>query len=151
MSSTSKSAFWRGVRHGLPFLIVVMPFAALFGVLATEAGMALPETLGFSVLIIAGAAQFAALQQMIEGAPLVIVILTALAVNLRMAMYSAALVPHRNNPASAARRLGVSYAAWMRNLTNQNVWNAALSAIASEPGLDQARVAQLRAAVRAAR
>ena len=94
MSSTPKSKFWRGVRDGLPFVIVVGPFSVLFGVLATEAGIALPEAMGFSVLIIAGAAQFAALQQIVEGAPVAIVIATALAVNLRMAMYSAALVPH---------------------------------------------------------
>jgi predicted branched-subunit amino acid permease len=92
-SSTATSAFWRGARDALPFLLVVGPFALLFGVVATEAGFAVLEALAFSVLVIAGAAQFAALQQMSENAPTLIVILTALAVNLRMAMYSAALLP----------------------------------------------------------
>jgi predicted branched-subunit amino acid permease len=92
-SSTAMSAFWRGARDALPFLLVVGPFALLFGVVATEAGFAILEALAFSVLVIAGAAQFAALQQMSENAPTIIVILTALAVNLRMAMYSAALLP----------------------------------------------------------
>jgi predicted branched-subunit amino acid permease len=92
-SSTATSAFWRGARDALPFLLVVGPFALLFGVVATEAGFAVIEALAFSVLVIAGAAQFAALQQMSEDAPTFIVILTALAVNLRMAMYSAALLP----------------------------------------------------------
>jgi predicted branched-subunit amino acid permease len=92
-SPTATSAFWRGARDALPFLLVVGPFALLFGVVATEAGLAIIEALAFSVLVIAGAAQFAALQQMSENAPTIIVILTALAVNLRMAMYSAALLP----------------------------------------------------------
>jgi predicted branched-subunit amino acid permease len=92
-SSTAKSAFGRGARDALPFLLVVGPFALLFGVVATEAGFDIVETFAFSVLVIAGAAQFAALQQMSENAPTIIVILTALAVNLRMAMYSAALLP----------------------------------------------------------
>ena len=92
-SSTATSAFWRGARDALPFLLVVGPFALLFGVVATEAGFGVLEALAFSVLVIAGAAQFAALQQMSENAPTLIVILTALAVNLRMAMYSAALLP----------------------------------------------------------
>jgi len=48
----------------------------------------------FSVLVIAGASQFSALALMAENAPTIIVLLTSLAVNLRMAMYSAALVPH---------------------------------------------------------
>jgi predicted branched-subunit amino acid permease len=93
-SSTAKSVFWRGARDALPFALVVGPFAMLFGVVATEAGLDIVETMAFSVLVIAGASQFAALQQMAENAPTIIVILTALAVNLRMAMYSAALVPH---------------------------------------------------------
>src|SRR6056297_2366962 len=93
-SSTVKTAFWRGARDALPFVLVVGPFAMLFGVVATEAGLDLLATMGFSVLDIAGASQFAALQQMTEGAPVLVAIATALAVNLRMAMYSAALLPH---------------------------------------------------------
>jgi predicted branched-subunit amino acid permease len=85
--------YGRGVRHGAPFVLVVMPFSVLFGVVATEAGLNLAEVMGFSVLVIAGAAQFTALQLMVENAPIWIVLATALAVNLRMAMYSASLAP----------------------------------------------------------
>jgi len=97
-TTTSKSlvegsAFWRGMRDGAPFVLVVGPFAVLFGVLATEAGLSVLETLAFSVVVIAGAAQFTALQLMMENAPTLIVLASALAVNLRMAMYSAALTP----------------------------------------------------------
>lgn len=93
-SPPSTGAFRRGVHAGLPFVIVVGPFGLLFGVVATEAGLDLAATLGMSLLVVAGAAQFTALQLMIDQAPTLIVILTALAVNLRMAMYSAALTPH---------------------------------------------------------
>jgi predicted branched-subunit amino acid permease len=92
-SSTAISAFWRGARDALPFTIVVGPFALVFGVVATEAGLDVIETFAFSFFVIAGASQFAALQQMSENAPTLIVVLTALAVNLRMAMYSASLLP----------------------------------------------------------
>lgn len=91
---SAMSSYWRGVRDGLPFLLVVAPFALLFGVLATEAGLSVAETLAFSVVVIAGAAQFTALQLMTEHAPTLIVIASALAVNLRMAMYSASITPH---------------------------------------------------------
>lgn len=91
--TTPHTAYWEGVRDGLPFILVVAPFALLFGVVATEAGLNVWETLAFSVVVIAGAAQFTALQLMQENAPTVIVLASALAVNLRMAMYSAALVP----------------------------------------------------------
>lgn len=88
------STYRRGVLDGLPFLIIAVPFAMLFGVTAAEAGLNLIEAFAFSTVVIAGAAQFAALALMKEQAPVLIVLATALAVNLRMAMYSAALVPH---------------------------------------------------------
>jgi len=88
------SVYWRGVRHGVPFLLVVGPFAVLFGVVATEAGLSLAQVMGFSVLVIAGAAQFTAVQLMLENAPILLILGAALAVNLRMAMYSASLAPH---------------------------------------------------------
>jgi predicted branched-subunit amino acid permease len=73
---------------------VVAPFGLLFGAVSSEAGLNLLETMTMTVLVIAGAAQFTALALLDEQAPTLIVIVAALAVNLRMAMYSAALVPH---------------------------------------------------------
>ncbi len=109
MTYTSpKSAFWAGFRDALPFITVAAPFALLFGVLATEAGLNVFETLAFSVVVIAGAAQFTALQLMEENAPTVIILASALAVNLRMAMYSAALTPHLG-AASLGRRIIAAY------------------------------------------
>lgn len=90
----AKSPYWDGVRDGAPFVLVVVPFAMLFGVFATDAGLTLAQVMGFTVLVIAGAAQFAALQLMLENASIAFVLLAALAVNLRMAMYSASLVPY---------------------------------------------------------
>lgn len=92
--TSAKSCFTRGVRDALPFLLVVGPFALLFGVVGSEAGLNIAEVMGFSVLVIAGAAQFTALSLMQENAPTVVVLATSLAVNLRMAMYSASLVPY---------------------------------------------------------
>ncbi|MGR3549861.1 AzlC family ABC transporter permease [Pseudooceanicola sp.] len=94
MSSTLYSPYWRGVRDGLPFLLVIAPFSLLFGVVATEAGLNVFEALSFSIMVIAGASQFAAVQLLQDNAPTIIVILSALAVNLRMAMYSASLTAH---------------------------------------------------------
>ena len=92
--ATTKSAYWAGVRDGLPFIVMVVPFALLFGVVGIEAGLSMAQTMSFSVLVSAGASQFAALQLMLENAAIGFVLLAALAVNLRMAMYSAALAPH---------------------------------------------------------
>ncbi|UWQ21413.1 AzlC family ABC transporter permease [Jannaschia sp. W003] len=101
-------AFRRGVLDGLPFIVIMAPFGALFGVLATEAGLRLDQTLAFSAVVIAGAAQFTALGLMDAGAPVAVVLLSALAVNLRMMMYSAALVPHLGS-APRWQRAAASY------------------------------------------
>jgi predicted branched-subunit amino acid permease len=73
---------------------VVAPFGLLFGAVASDAGLSLLETMTMTIFVIAGAAQFTALALLQDHAPTLIVIAAALAVNLRMAMYSAALVPH---------------------------------------------------------
>lgn len=86
-------AFRDGIKDALPFLLVITPFGMLFGVVATEAGLNIVETMAMTFLVIAGAAQFTAIALLEENTPTLIVILTALAVNLRMALYSASLAP----------------------------------------------------------
>jgi len=93
-ASLPRRPLLHGVRAGAPFILVIVPFGLLFGVVGTEAGLNLAQVMGFTVLVIAGAAQFTALQLMVDAAPTLVVLATALAVNLRMAMYSAALVPY---------------------------------------------------------
>lgn len=88
------AAFRQGLLAGAPFLLVIIPFAVLFGVVGTEAGLNLAQVMAFSVLVIAGAAQFTAVQLLADNAPTLIALASALAVNLRMAMYSASLAPH---------------------------------------------------------
>jgi len=93
-STTVKTAYWHGFRDGAPFILMAFPFALLFGVIGTESGLAVSQTIAFSMLVIAGAAQFAALQLMLEDAAIGFVVLGGVVVNLRMLMYSASLVPY---------------------------------------------------------
>ena len=104
----SKSAFWAGYRDGLPFILVAGPFGMLFGLAAADMGLNLLETMSMTILVIAGASQFTALVLLEENAPTFIIILTALAVNLRMAMYSAAMVPYLGQ-ASRGMKLLLAY------------------------------------------
>ncbi|MBT5002067.1 MAG: branched-chain amino acid ABC transporter permease [Tateyamaria sp.] len=107
-STTTKSKYWSGMRDSAPFLLIVGPFSILFGVLATEAGLNIFEVMSFSLVVIAGAAQFTALQLMQDEAPTFIILISALAVNLRVAMYSAALTPYLGQSA-LWQRVCVSY------------------------------------------
>ncbi len=101
-------AYWQGFRAGAPFVLVVAPFGLLFGVVATEAGMDLWQTMAMTVLVIAGASQFAAVQLLSDHAPVLVAVATGLAVNMRMAMYSASLAPHLGK-ANLGRRALVAY------------------------------------------
>lgn len=85
------TCFARGMVQSLPFLVVLVPFALLFGVLSRATGLDLAATMGMSILVLAGASQLTMLQLFQQEASAIIVILSALAVNLRMAMYSASL------------------------------------------------------------
>ena len=67
------STYWAGVRGGAPFILMAAPFATLFGVIATDAGLTVAQAMGFSVLVIAGASLFAAMQMMFENASIAIV------------------------------------------------------------------------------
>lgn len=86
-------AFRYGMVQAIPMMIVIIPFGFLFGVVALEAGIDIAQTIGFSVLVLAGASQFTVVQLLSDNTPVWLVLLSGLAVNLRLAMYSASLVP----------------------------------------------------------
>lgn len=94
MSQAQRRALWRGMRDCSPFTVIVIPFAALFGVVARDAGLDILQVVAMSAIVIAGSAQFTALALLQDQAPVFVVLLASLGVNMRMAMYSAALVPH---------------------------------------------------------
>ncbi|MDF1873865.1 AzlC family ABC transporter permease [Vannielia sp.] len=126
-STTAKSTYGRGFRDSLPFTLVVTPFGVIFGVIGTEAGLNLLEVMTFTVLVIAGAAQITALQLMDDNAPTLVVIATALAVNARMAMYSASIAPHIS-AANGWAKAAVSY------LLMDQVYAASLLRYEENPG-----------------
>jgi predicted branched-subunit amino acid permease len=101
----SRAAFWRGFVSALPFLLVVGPFGLVFGQVAAEAGLHIMAARAVSVLVIAGTARFTSRQLPAERAPAAVAVLAGLAVNLRSAMHSAALVPQLGAAPPATRAL----------------------------------------------
>jgi 4-azaleucine resistance transporter AzlC len=89
-------------------MISLLPFGLIAGAASTSAGMDPWLALGMSLIVYAGASQLAAIALMAQHAPMAIVVLTVLVVNLRMVMYSAALAAHfRESP--PVRKWLVSY------------------------------------------
>lgn len=89
-----RNAFRDGIVAMTPLMIGVIPFGLIFGVTVTT--VEVNNLLGYatSIIIFAGAAQFATIDLMNQGAAAVVVIATALVINSRHFMYSAALAPH---------------------------------------------------------
>jgi len=85
--------FLQGLRDMLPMLLGAMPFGIIYGSLAGAAGLDAWQTIGMSVLVFAGSAQFIAISLLTGGATLAVLWLTTLVVNLRHALYSATLQP----------------------------------------------------------
>jgi 4-azaleucine resistance transporter AzlC len=66
------------------------------------------HAVGLSVLVFAGASQLAAIELFGENAPVVVVVVTVLVINLRMTMYSASLAPYLQ-AFSTRWRAGMAY------------------------------------------
>ena len=79
------------LREVLPVVIVVLPFGAVYGTVATSRGLTPAEALGLTASVYAGASQLAALQMVGAGAPLWAIILSVFALNFRHVLYSASL------------------------------------------------------------
>lgn len=83
-----------GVRDTLPLLLGIVPFALVSGVAAVKAGLTFLQAMGLSIVVFAGASQLAALGLVEQGAPLAVVVITAVVINLRMLMYSASIATY---------------------------------------------------------
>ncbi|WP_172329108.1 AzlC family ABC transporter permease [Mangrovicoccus sp. HB161399] len=124
-------AFWRGYRDCAPFILIVVPFSMLFGVVARDAGLDVLQTMSMAVLVIAGASQFTAVALLQDQAPVFAALAAALVVNLRMAMYSAALVPHLGHAPLGMRAL-------MAYLMVDQAFAVAARTYEDEPGMSRA-------------
>jgi 4-azaleucine resistance transporter AzlC len=90
----SRKDFIDGARDVLPLVPGFAPFGLIVGVASRELGLTVPEITGMSALMFAGTAQLAAVELFAQGAPVWVVIVTALLINLRFSMFSAAIEPY---------------------------------------------------------
>ncbi|MDP2400851.1 MAG: AzlC family ABC transporter permease, partial [Actinomycetota bacterium] len=69
-----------GMRDVAPILLGIVPFGLVAGSAVINAGFSLLEAIGMSLLVNAGASQIAATALFAEGAPLFVILGTALVV-----------------------------------------------------------------------
>ncbi|MCA9852191.1 MAG: AzlC family ABC transporter permease, partial [Dehalococcoidia bacterium] len=91
---TSRQAAAAGGRAIIPLTLGVIPFGLAYGVAASQVEVIDPWlAITASLLIIAGAAQLSLVGLIGDGAPWLVAVGTALVINARFALYSAALAP----------------------------------------------------------
>jgi 4-azaleucine resistance transporter AzlC len=93
-TNSARTQFLGGVKAELPILLGVLPFGLIYGILALEAGLTTLQAQAMSMIVFAGSAQFVMAQLFALGTPLSVIVVTALLVNLRHALYSAAIAPY---------------------------------------------------------
>lgn len=80
-----------GFRTFLPLSVGLIPWALVTGVSMVGAGFSPLQALGMNVIVFAGTAQLGTLPLIAAGAPVWLIVATALALNLRFLIFSAAI------------------------------------------------------------
>jgi predicted branched-subunit amino acid permease len=107
-SAARRAAFAEGLQAFGPALIATSAWALVTGVATVRSGLDPLHAMAMSALVYAGSAQLAALPLIAAGAPIWLILLTALIVNLRFIIYSAGLYPYFKHMA-LSRRLALGY------------------------------------------
>lgn len=91
---TRRSEFLNGVKATIPLEIGGIPFGMIFGAAAVASGISPLGTIGMSLFVFAGSAQFIAVGLVAAGTDVIWIILTTFVVNARHALYSTSLAPY---------------------------------------------------------
>ena len=109
MPQSATSALVAGAREGfaafLPFSVGLVPWALVMGMAMTSAGFSPLEAMGMNLIVFAGTAQLGTLPLIAAEAPLWLIVVTALALNLRFVIFSAAIAPGFRGVAAPQRWL----------------------------------------------
>ena len=89
-----KQAFWEAVKLSAPTMTGIFAWAIVTGMAAVKSGLTVWQAIGMSFLVFAGSAQLASLPLMAAHAPVWVIFVTAMVVNLRFVIFAAALAPH---------------------------------------------------------
>jgi len=93
-SVQQKAAFFEGSQRMSRAGFAILTWALVTGVAMAGSGISLAESIGMSLLVFAGSAQLAALPLILGNFPIWTIWLTAIVVNLRFVIASAAIQPH---------------------------------------------------------
>jgi predicted branched-subunit amino acid permease len=98
-----------GFLAGSPLLIGIIPFALIYGAAARETGLTLIQTVSMSLSVFAGSAQLIFVNLWAQQVTVPVLVLTCLAVNLRLLIYGASMSLRLEPPKGPAEALVRSY------------------------------------------
>ena len=93
MTESFRMGAREGFRAFLPLSVGLIPWALVTGVAMRSTGLSVVEAVGMNLIVFAGTAQLGTLPLIGAGAPLWLIAVTALVLNLRFLIFSAALAP----------------------------------------------------------
>lgn len=89
--------FKEGALGTSSLAVSILPWGVVAGAAMVSAGMTPPQAVAMSLIVYAGSVQLALLPLLIAMAPLWVMLISALVINLRYVIYSASLAPHFNH------------------------------------------------------
>ncbi|MGH8806758.1 MAG: AzlC family ABC transporter permease [Noviherbaspirillum sp.] len=89
-----KRAFRDGFHACAPTMPGIFAWGMVSGMAMVKSGLTIWQSLGMTFLVFAGSAQLASLPLIAANAPVWVVFITALVVNLRFVIFAAAIAPH---------------------------------------------------------
>lgn len=89
-----RDAFQEGWRASASTIPAVLAWGIVSGMAMVKSGMTLWQSVAMTLTVYAGSAQFAILPLLAVHTPLLVIFLTAMIVNLRFVIFSAAVAPH---------------------------------------------------------
>ena len=92
-SQDRRGPFVTGLLDLAPILVGVFPFGLIAGIAAVDAGLGSVQAYASSPMVFAGGAQLAMMDLIARDAAPIVIVATALVINARFVMYSAALAP----------------------------------------------------------
>lgn len=88
-----RSLLFQGFKALFPITPGIVPFGAIMGSICAEANLSFFQTVSMNIFVFAGASQLAAIELMQKNAPVFVVLVAGLIINLRFILYSAAYSP----------------------------------------------------------
>jgi predicted branched-subunit amino acid permease len=118
-NETARDAFRAGALECAALIPSYIPFGMVCGVAAVQAGLGELGAIALAAFAFAGSSQAVLTQFLTSGAPLAIAILSGLVVNLRMAVYSAAISPRIETATRKERMLWAAFLVDQTFLSNE--------------------------------